>query len=101
MNMKWKEILGVFACMLFLSAIGVFGLDYLREIQELKENRYKAISKELKMPESKIEIKEESNREEKDYYEAITQDGEYSILFKKDADSIVAIHKKEKTNRDL
>ncbi|MDF9599279.1 hypothetical protein P7D15_02440 [Bacillus cereus] len=99
--MTWKEVLGVFVCMLFLSVIGLFGLDYLEEIQELKENRYKAISKELKMPESKIEIKEEKDREEKDYYEAITQDGEYSILFKKDADSIVAIHKKEKTNRNL
>lgn len=99
--MKWKEALATFLCMLFLGAIAVVVLDYLEEIQELEENRYKAISKELKMPESKIEIKEESNREEKDYYEAITQDGEYSILFKKDADSIVAIHKKEKTNRNL
>lgn len=99
--MKWKEALATFLCMLFLGAIAVVVLDYLEGIQELEENRYKAISKELKMPESKIEIKEESNREEKDYYEAITQDGEYSILFKKDADSIVAIHKKEKTNRNL
>ncbi|MEC3270773.1 hypothetical protein [Bacillus thuringiensis] len=99
--MTWKEILGVFVCMLFLSAIALFGFDYLEEIQELKENRYKAISKELKIPESKIEIEKERDREEKDYYEAITQDGEYSILFKKDADSIVAIHKKEKTNRNL
>ncbi|AFV21790.1 MULTISPECIES: hypothetical protein [Bacillus] len=99
--MKWKEILGVFACMLFLSGIALFGFDYLEEIQELKKNRYKAISKELKIPESKIEIEKERDREEKDYYEAITQDGEYSILFKKDADSIVAIHKKEKTNRNL
>ncbi|PEZ75408.1 MULTISPECIES: hypothetical protein [Bacillus cereus group] len=99
--MTWKDVLGIFACMLFLSAIGLFGLDYLEGMQELKGNRYKAISKELKKPESKIEIKEEKDREGKDYYEAITQDGEYSILFKKDADSIVAIHKKEKTNRDL
>lgn len=99
--MKWKEILGVFACMLFLSGIAVVGLDYVEEIKGLKENRYKAISKELKMPESKIEIKKEKDSEGKDYYEAITQDGEYSILFKKDADSIVAIHKKEKTNRGL
>lgn len=99
--MTWKDVLGIFACMLFLSAIGLFGFDYLEGMQELKENRYKAISKELKKPESKIEIKEEKDREGKDYYEAITQDGEYSILFKKDADSIVAIHKKEKKNRDL
>lgn len=99
--MTWKDVLGIFACMLLLSGIALFCVDYIEEIQELEENRYKAISKELKMPESKIEIKEEKNREEKDYYEAITQDGEYSILFKKDADSIVAIHKKEKTNRNL
>ncbi|SME48376.1 hypothetical protein BACERE00183_04094 [Bacillus cereus] len=99
--MTWKDVLGIFACMLFLSGIAVVGLDYVEGIQELQENRYKAISKELKMPESKIEIKEEKNREEKDYYEAITQDGQYSILFKKDADSIVAIHKKEKINREL
>ncbi|MEI3891917.1 MULTISPECIES: hypothetical protein [unclassified Bacillus (in: firmicutes)] len=99
--MTWKEILGVFACMLFLSGIAVVGLDYVEGIKDLKENRYKAISKELKIPESKIEIKKERDSEGKDYYEAITQDGEYSILFKKDADSIVAIHKKEKTNRDL
>lgn len=99
--MTWKDVLGVTACIVFLSAIALFGFDYLGGIQELEENRYKAISKELKMPESKIEIKEERNREEKDYYEAITQDGEYSILFKKDADSIVAIRKKEKTNSNL
>lgn len=99
--MKWKEALGTLCCMLFLSGITLVGGDYLNGIKNLKENRYKAISKELKMPESKIEIKKERDGEGKDYYEAITQDGEYSILFKKDADSIVAIHKKEKRNRDL
>lgn len=37
--MTWKDVLGVTACIVFLSAIALFGFDYLGGIQELEENR--------------------------------------------------------------